>query len=275
MMKFSVLISIYNKENIEYFNNAMESIWDDQILKPNEIILVQDGELTDALYKSIDKWKRKLDHILKIIPLKDNVGLGNALNIGLRECSHELVARMDTDDISTADRFKKQIDCFSSDERLDIIGSFATLIDENGILGDMRKMPIDHKSIYDNLFACPFIHPSVMFKKSSIVNVGGYNKSLIRRQDYDLWFKCAKADMKFFNIAEPLILYRFTPNTHNRQTFKVMMKQSLIGYKGVLSINQPYWKAIACFVPLIRSLLPMKIQHYLYLFMKKIDPRQK
>ncbi len=274
-MKFSVLISVYDKENVEYFNSAMESIWDNQVLKPNEIVLVQDGILTEALYNSIDQWKIKLDNILKIISLKNNVGLGSALNIGLKECSYELVARMDTDDISSPQRFKKQIENFSSHERLDIVGTFATLIDENGVVGDMRKMPIDHKSIYDNLFACPFIHPSVMFKKSSIEHVGGYNQNLIRRQDYDLWFKCAKEDMTFLNIAEPLILYRFTPSTHQRQTFNVMVQQSLIGYRGVLSLGQQYWKAIACFLPLFRSLLPQKFQHYSYRLMKRIDPRQR
>ena len=275
MIKFSVLLSVYEKENVAYFNSAMESIWDNQNLKPNEIVLVQDGKLTKVLYDSIDKWEKKLENILKIIPLNENVGLGKALNIGLSECSYELVARMDTDDISCPERFQKQIKCFCADNNLDIVGSYATLIDEKGKLGEVRKVPIEHKNIYDNLFACPFIHPSVMFKKASIEYVGGYNQNLIRRQDYDLWFKCAKADMHFYNIAEPLILYRFTANTHNKQTFKLMMQQSIIGYKGVLSIRQPYWKAVACFIPLVRSLLPLKIQHYFYSVMKKVDPRQR
>lgn len=274
-MKFSVLMSIYKNENVEYFEKCMQSIWNDQILKPNEIVLVQDGILTDCLYNSIAKWKNKLTGILKVVALEKNVGLGNALNKGLKECTHELVVRMDTDDICLPNRFKKQIDCFSSDNTLDIIGSYATLIDENGILGNIRKMPTTHKDIYNNLFTCPFIHPSIMYKKSLITNVGGYNINLTRRQDYDLWFKCAKVGMKFYNIPEPLILYRFTQNTHDKQTFQLMFAQSIIGYKGVLSIKQPYWKAMACFIPFIRSLLPNKIQHYVYMMMKKLDPRQR
>ena len=274
-MKFSVLMSIYHKEDVEYFNQAMQSIWYTQSIKPNEIILVQDGVLTDELYESINLWKEKLKIILKTISLKENVGLGNALNIGLHSCSYELVARMDTDDICSKDRFEKQIECFKNNDLLDVVGSYAALIDKNGIKGDIRKMPLTHKNIYANLFTCPFIHPSVMFKKNSIENVGGYNKALARRQDYDLWFKCAKSGMQFLNIDEPLILYRFTSNTHKRQTFKLMLNQSVIGYKGVLLISQPYWKALACFIPLIRSLLPNKIQHYIYILMKKLDPRQR
>ena len=59
-MKFSVLMSLYIKEKPEYFNLAMKSIWDDQSLKPNEIVLVEDGKLTDSLYKEVDLWKEKL-----------------------------------------------------------------------------------------------------------------------------------------------------------------------------------------------------------------------
>ena len=273
-MKFSVLMSIYHKEKPEYFKKSLESIWDNQSVKPNEIIIVKDGKLTKELDSIIDTMKSALGDILKVVPLKNNVGLAKALNIGIKHCSCDYIARMDTDDISMPERFEKQIETFINNDKLDICGSYAILIDENGIKGDIRKMPVTHEKIYENLFACPFIHPSVMFKKSSIESIGGYNKNLTRRQDYDLWFKCAKNNMQFLNIDEALILYRFTSDTHKRQTFKLMLNQSIIGYKGVLLIRQPYWKALACFIPLIRSLLPNKIQHYIYILMKKLDPRQ-
>ena len=83
-MKFSVLMSIYHKEEAKYFNRAMQSIWDEQSVKPNEIVLVQDGKLTDELYRFIDEWKNKLVDVLKIIPLEQNVGLGDALNAGIK-----------------------------------------------------------------------------------------------------------------------------------------------------------------------------------------------
>ena len=83
MNKFSVLMSIYCKENANYFNRAMVSIWDEQILKPNEIVLVLDGKLTEELMQAIFKWKNKLNEIMKIVPLENNMGLGDALNVGL------------------------------------------------------------------------------------------------------------------------------------------------------------------------------------------------
>lgn len=273
-MKFSVLMSIYHKENSEYFDRTMQSIWNEQSVKPDEIVLVQDGKLTDDLYIIIEKWKIILGDILKIIPLKQNVGLGNALNIGLKECSYDLVARMDTDDICMPNRFEKQINFFENND-VDIIGSYCIEIDEDENRENLRKMPLNHQDIYDNLFTNPFIHPSMMFKKSIIEKVSGYDKILTRRQDYDLWFKCAKAGAKFANIDEPLLLYRFTNDTHKKQNLNLMLSQAKIGYKGVKLLNQQYWKAIACYVPVVRSLLPNKIQHIIYKVLKKFDPRQK
>ena len=136
-------------------------------------------------------------------------------------------------------------------------------------------MPLNHQDIYNNLFTCPLIHPTVMFKKYIVENVGGYDKTLTRRQDYDLWFKCAKAGGKFANIGVPLLLYRFTNDTHRKQNLNLMLSQAKIGFKGVRLLNQPYWKAIACYVPVVRSLLPNKIQHIVYKVLKKFDPRQK
>lgn len=273
-MKFSVLMSIYHKEKPEYFERAILSILDKQTIIPNEIVLVQDGKLTDDLYRIIEKWKIILGDILKIIPLEQNVGLGNALNIGLKECSHYLIARMDTDDICMPNRFEKQIRFFENND-VDIVGSYCIEIDEDENRGNFRKMPVNHQDIYNNFFTCPLIHPTVMFKKYIIEKVDGYDKALTRRQDYDLWFRCAKAGAKFANIDEPLLLYRFTNDTHKKQNLNMMLSQANIGYKGVKLLNQPYWKAMACYIPVVRSLLPNKIQHVVYKILKKIDPRQK
>ena len=135
MKKFSVLMSIYHKEKSEYFNRAMLSIWDEQTVKPDEIVLVQDGKLTDDLYIVISEWKNKLGDILKVIPLEQNVGLGGALNEGIKHCSYELIARMDTDDIALPDRFEKQLKVFENSD-IDICSGWISEFDsdENEII---------------------------------------------------------------------------------------------------------------------------------------------
>ena len=207
-MKFSVLMSIYHKEKAEYFNRAMQSIWDEQTIKPNEIILVQDGKLTNELYKAIEKWQKKLGYIFKTIPLEHNVGLGDALNIGLQNCSYEIVARMDTDDIARSDRFEKQLKVFESSD-IDICSSWVGEFDndENKIVS-YRKLPQNYEEIVD--FAKkrnPINHPAVMYKKLVVQNAGGYKK-MMWFEDYYLWIRMIKNGAKFYNIQEPLVNMR-------------------------------------------------------------------
>ena len=131
-MTFSVLVAIYKKENPAYFDEAMQSIWDYQVQKPGQIVLVMDGEVTAELNAVIMAWKSKLDDVLVVVALPQNIGLGGALNEGLKFCDHELVARMDADDICLPDRFSKQVAFFEKDSSLDIVGCFALEIDERG-----------------------------------------------------------------------------------------------------------------------------------------------
>ena len=207
-MSFSVLISIYHKENPEFFHRAMESIWDEQTIKPSEIVLVQDGKLTAELYKTIDIWKDKIGVIFKIIPLEKNVGLGDALKIGLKNCSYELVARMDTDDISMPDRFKKQLKIFES-SNIDICSGWISEFDENEqkILS-YRKLTEVHDNIIK--FAkkrCPINHPAVMYKKSVVEKAGGYQK-MMWFEDYFLWGRMIVDGAKFYNVQESLVNMR-------------------------------------------------------------------
>jgi glycosyltransferase involved in cell wall biosynthesis len=128
---FSVLMSIYSKENARYFDRAMTSIWDEQTVKPSEIILVEDGKLTDELYSSISQWKEKIGRTFRIVPLEKNVGLGDALNIGLQKCNYELVARMDTDDICVNNRFEKRLLVFRDHVDIDVCSSWLSALGKN------------------------------------------------------------------------------------------------------------------------------------------------
>ncbi|MGF1793910.1 glycosyltransferase [Photobacterium profundum] len=273
-MTFSVLISIYKKENPAYFDEAMHSIWDYQARKPDQIVLVMDGELTAELNVVITTWKSKLDDILIVVALPQNIGLGGALNEGLKYCHHELVARMDTDDICLPDRFAKQVALFDEDSSLDIVGCFALEIDKHGNKGALRSMPVTHNEIVNSLWASPIIHPSVMFKRNKIKKIGAYNATLRRRQDYELWFRCADQGHRFYNIPAPLLLYRFTKNTHTKQPIKLAFEQAMVGFKGASLLNMPIWKRAACFVPFFRSLLPARLQHLIYLALRRFDPRR-
>jgi glycosyltransferase involved in cell wall biosynthesis len=186
----------------------MQSIWDEQTVKPNEIVLVQDGKLTDELYSSIKYWQDKIGIIFKTIPLEKNLGLGDALNIGIKECSYELIARMDTDDICSFDRFEKQLKVFENND-IDICSSWVSEFDtdENEIVS-YRKLPQNHNEIIKfGKKRCPVNHPAVMYKKSVVENAGGYKK-MMWFEDYYLWVRMIQSDAKFYNIQEPLVNMR-------------------------------------------------------------------
>lgn len=207
-MKFSVLMSIYHKEKPEYFDRAIRSIWDEQTVKPDEIVLVKDGKLTVELYDVIDKWSNKLNRVLKIVSIEQNIGLGDALNEGIKHCTNELIARMDTDDISLPNRFEKQLKVFKN-TNIDICSGWISEFDEDekNILS-YRKLPKNHDEIIR--FArkrCPINHPAVIYRKSKIQKAGGYKK-MMWFEDYYLWSRMIMSGAKFYNIQEALVNMR-------------------------------------------------------------------
>lgn len=217
---FSVLMSVYIKENPKYFDRALKSITDDQILKPNQIVLVKDGPLTDELEKIIKKWSEKYKNLFKIISLEKNMGLGEALKIGIENCSYDLIARMDTDDIAKPERFQEQIKIFKNNE-VDLVGSW---IDEfwevnNKIeVQKIRKVPEKDKDIKEKLkFLNSFNHPTVMYKKNRILKAGSYSEKYHLMEDYYLWVRMAMDNCKFYNIQKSLLFFRTTPDTYKRR----------------------------------------------------------
>ena len=213
---FSVLLSVYIKEQTTYLRESLNSIFN-QTLLPTEVILVKDGPLTNELNQVIEEYSLKYP-ILKLIPLSKNQGLGKALNEGLKHCSCELVARMDTDDIAKPTRFERQIAIFENHPKIDVVGAW---IDEfegspNNIIST-RKLPENHADIYT--FAkkrCPINHPVVMFRKSAVIAAGGYQHFPLF-EDYDLWIRMLRNGARFYNIPESLLFFRFSPDMFKRR----------------------------------------------------------
>ncbi len=208
MNNFSVLMSIYQNEDAKHLDRAMQSIWDEQSVKPSEIILVQDGLLPNALHQKIDSWKTKLGNIFLVIALRDNAGLGAALNEGLKHCSNKLIARMDTDDIALPNRFEKQLAVFKNSTDVDVCGAWVGEFGSEGQIDSYRRVPEYHNEVVR--FAksrSPVNHPAVMYKKAAVLRVGGYiDQRTI--EDYHLWVKMIVDGAKFYNIQEPLVNMR-------------------------------------------------------------------
>lgn len=213
---FSVLLSLYVKEQPSNLIQSLDSLFSQTFL-PSEIILVKDGPLTSELDAVVSDYVLRYP-ILKVVVLKENQGLGKALNEGLKHCSYDLVARMDTDDVAKPDRFEKQLKVFQLYPDIDVVGAW---IDEfEGDVSNVtsiRKLPEYHSEICS--FAKlrnPINHPVVMFKKQAVIDAGGY-MHLPLFEDYYLWVRMLQNGSKFYNIQESLLYFRFSPDMFKRR----------------------------------------------------------
>jgi len=222
LLKFSVLMSVYYKENPEYFDSSLKSILIEQSLIPNEFVLICDGELGNGLNAIINKYENQFPSILKVFRLQKNGGLGNALNFGLTKCSNELIARADSDDICAKNRFEKQIEFMINHSEIDILGSDIQEFNENPENSfSYKRMLAKNEEIYKMAkFRNPVNHMTVLFKKKIVEKAGSY-QHLPYLEDYYLWVRIMALHYKFANINEPLVFARIGNGMINRRGNKL------------------------------------------------------
>lgn len=214
MNEFSVLLSVYHKEHPSFMTLALDSIFN-QTVKPAEVVLVEDGPLTPELYELIDEYSKR-HRELKVIKLAKNGGLGNALNEGLKHCSHELVARMDTDDVCKPHRFERQLKLFSEHPEVDVCSCWIDeFIDDTVNIISHRKLPeLNNDIVRYAKGRCPVNHPAVMYRRSRVMKVGGYQGF---PEDSYLWVKLMMDGAVFYNIQESLIYFRTSNDVYKRR----------------------------------------------------------
>lgn len=269
---FSVLMSIYYKESKENFIDAIESIYDKQQLKPNEIILTKDGPLTPELDSLVEEYERKLSGVLKVYPIEHNVGLGNALNYGLTKCSYELVARMDTDDIALPQRFQRQIAFMKEHPAVDVSG--AALEEFDQYPGDLKTIRFS-KENHDSLVSYsksrnPLNHPTTIYKKSAVIAAGSYI-DMPGHEDYYLWIRMILNGAKLANINETFLYFRIGNGMVNRRSgiqYIQHERQFLKAIKALGYINSfQFWALLSLKAPL--RLIPPRMLSLLYKGLRK------
>ena len=228
-LKFSVLLSIYFKEKSEFFDECLKSMLD-QTVKADEWVIVKDGPIPDELQAVIDKYAAMEGVNIKEVALPENKGLGIALSIGIHECSHELVARMDSDDISVPDRFELQLAEFEKNPDLDICGGqIVEFEDDPAQPIAERKVPLTQEEIvkYQKKRSA-FNHVSVMFKKSKVIESGNYKNVLLMEDDM-LWVDMLQHGAVCMNIDKNLCFVR--------------TNSTMIARRGGLSYYKKYKRA--------------------------------
>lgn len=214
---FSIAMSVYKSDNPSFFDRALSSITELQTVMPDEIVLVVDGPISEELNKVIEIYEKKYD-IFNVVRLEKNGGLGNALKIAVENARYELIARMDSDDVSTPTRFEEQLKYFTTHSQTDIVGGDITefIGTEDNIVGK-RVVPQTNDEIREYMKTrCAMNHVSVMYKKSSVQAAGGY-QDWFWNEDYYLWIRMWLNNTVFANTGTVLVNVRVGEEMYQRR----------------------------------------------------------
>lgn len=266
MAQFSVLMSLYIKERPEYLKTSLESVLN-QTVRPNQIVVVKDGPLTDKLEDVLKSFISKEPELYTIVPLEQNQGLGIALREGIQHCEYELIARMDTDDIARKDRFELQLTEFEKDPDLDICGSH--VLEFEGTIDNIvakRTVPLTDFEIkkYQKRRDA-FNHVSVMFKKPAVLKAGNYQSCMLMEDTY-LWVNMFLTGAKAKNIDDYLVFVRIGKDMFERRGGWKYYKKYKQGRKMVYETGYIGWwdYHYTLLVQLVVALMPNKLRGWIF-----------
>lgn len=221
----SVLMAVYKDDNPIWFREALLSIFN-QTLPCDELVVVVDGPVGPELDEEIDR-AAKIDTPTRLVVerLPENRGLGEALNAGLAVCSNDVVARMDADDLCTPDRFEKQWALFETLPDITLLGTLqAEFEDDPDHINAYKLSPEFHDDIVAKLkWRCVVPHPSIMFRKAPVIEIGGY--APYRRQDHDLFLRLIHQGHRLQVMQEALIKVRVIPEQRKRRSGLKLFKE--------------------------------------------------
>ena len=234
MATISVLMSVYHSEKAEYLNRSLQSVWDDQSLKPNQIVLIEDGPLGEELHKVIDKWKERLQDVFCIVKNEKNIGLTKSLNKGIQYITSELIARADSDDISMPTRFALQEKFLAEHPDVDILGGAMQEFNEENDCLNVRRYPSTHEQARKYIMkASPLAHPSVMMRKKIFDEGLRYNEEYRTSQDVALWFDALNAGYHIANLDDIILLFRQNSSVFKRRGRAKAWNEFKIYIKGI------------------------------------------
>lgn len=268
---YSVLMSVYQKENPEYLRAAVESVLG-QTVPPEEVVLVCDGPLTEALDRVIAEYVRQ-EIAFRVVRLPENGGLGKALNEGLKYCSCEWIARMDTDDLSMPDRCEKQLKFLEEHPEVDAVSGTIAEFQGEALDGkSAEKEVLSYKTVpktQDEISAYikqrnPINHPCVMFRKSRVESAGGYQLCPYF-EDYDLWVRMYKDHAVFANLPDTLLYMRI--NGMHQRRGGIRYAKCVIDFRVKMYRNRVI--TFGEFLPMtvvrvLVSLMPNSLRRFLY-----------
>lgn len=265
-MQISVLMSVYKSEKPICIDRALRSVWDDQTMKPEEIILVQDGPLGKELMEVINLWKAKLGEHLVTLQNKANLGLTKSLNKGLVYAKGELIARMDSDDISHPMRFERQIKFLQKHPEIDIVGGALQEFNaENECLG-IRHYPQTPKEVENYIYkASPLAHPTVTMRRKIFDKGLKYDERYRTSQDIALWYDALCDGYKIGNVDDVTIYFRREGDVFKRRSREKALNEFKIYMNGIRRFYGPIsWRYLFPIARFVFRLMPVSVVKWIY-----------
>lgn len=268
ILKFSVCTSVYKNDKPEFVRLALDSMLVHQSVKPDEIVLVQDGPVPEELSLLLSEYEDKYSDVMHIIRLDKNGGLGNALRLGVENAKYDIIARMDSDDICLHDRFEKQLAYLETHLDCDIVGGQMTeFIDFPDNIVGRREVPLTNEKIYEFMKSrCALNHVTVMFRKESVLKAGNY-QDWFWNEDYYLWVRMMMAGCKFANIPDVAVNVRSGADQYARRGGKKYFDseigiKKLMLEKGMITRKEYIINYIQRFI--IQLLLPNSVRGWVF-----------
>ena len=216
--KYSVVTSVYKNDNPAFVERALDSITTLQTLPPDEVVLIVDGPVPNLLESLIQLREKESNGLYRVIWLKENGGLGNALRLGVEKAKNDIIVRMDSDDVATSDRIQKQIEYLQQHPECDVVGGQMTefIGAEENVVGS-RIVPQTNEDIQSWLKSrCPLNHVTVAMRRSKVLEVGNYI-DWHYNEDYYLWIRMAEAGYNFANLPDTLVNVRVGKDMYARR----------------------------------------------------------
>lgn len=254
--KVSVISGVYNIGSLSVFPLAAESVLA-QTAGDFEWILCDDGS-TDNTREILDELA-KADSRIRVIGNAANKGLAESLNHCLAHARGELIARQDADDLSAADRFRKQIEYLEANPQIGFVGSNVALWDHTGRYGK-RVFP-EFPQPKDFLFTQPFVHGALMFRRSALEAAGGYRaaKETLRAEDYEMLMRMYAAGIRGANIQEELYFFKEDEATQRRRKYRYRLDEAAVRWRGFQEIGLMPGALPYVAKPLVVGLIPVKL----------------
>ena len=226
-LRFSLLMAVYAGDQPGFFRQAFLSSVVEQVRRPDEVVLVQDGPVSPELQTCIDELCAASPVPVKRVLMLENGGLARALEAGLKACTYDVVARMDADDISLPDRFAVQLPQIEAGA--DLVGSALLEIgeDEHDVVG-VRTPPTQPDVIARTArLHDPFNHPTVVYRRDAVTAAGGY-EHLPLMEDYWLFARMIATGARVSNSPQALVKYRVGAGAYARRGGRNLWRAELV-----------------------------------------------